>query len=76
MKALVAFIFAGYLAYTGWPWWTAALAGAAAGIWHSRVRAKHATQEGDIFMHGTSVAVVIFGALATGIYFAMRLIAG
>jgi len=74
MKALVAFILAGYLAYTGWPWWTAALAGLAVGIWHSRVRAKHATEEGD--KHGTAVAVVTFGALATGIYFVVRLIAG
>ena len=83
MIATLALILAGYGAYAGWPWWAATIAGAIAGIWHFGVRAgamphlmERTKEASGMLMHGSAVAVAIFGALTTGVYFLVRLIAG
>ncbi len=83
MIAVAALMLAGYGGYAGWPWWIAALLGAAAGIWHFGVRAgamphlmERTPAASGMLLHGTAVAVLLFGGLASGVHFLARLLAG
>jgi hypothetical protein len=83
MIGIAALIVAGYAGYAVWPWWVAAIAGAAAGIWHFGVRAgamphlmDRTPQASGMLLQGTAVAIAIFGGLALAVYFIVRVITG
>lgn len=81
VEALI-FALAALAAFADWPWWTALIFGALAGLWTTRVRARLWAKPGDIARMPSAgmsltIGAMVFGALlCLMVYFAVQSIAG
>ena len=87
MLETAAMILAGYAGYAAWPWWSAAVLGAVAGVWNACTRLRSGAWRERWLEVGATRSAALWGlvfvcvwtgtlsaALLTGIYFAVRLV--
>ena len=82
MLETAAMLVAGYAGYAAWPWWTAAIIGACAGLWNAITRLHEKGIFHDLERLKTFAPNVIPFTMAVsallfcGIYFAVRFMTG